>query len=231
MARNGRRADLEPSSFSRRPASGSFVGRPWKTDHISAGRHVAPTITTRYENVSLPCCVRGAYAGVDMFTDSAPQRVASKATSSRKPRIRRRTLTRLDLRTSLAKRIAELKALFTASLAAGGETTLSPLRLLKVEQAAHALAVAELARGRYMRDGDGDLAELLTAERRADAAVKRLGLPYESPRPAPSSASAAPAHDLSQLSNSQLDRLYALLAEASPRAPSEACQANEASER
>jgi hypothetical protein len=128
----------------------------------------------------------GDELGTRLFTDIAPQRADG---ARRYPR--RRGLTRLDRRTALAKRIAELRALFTAELAAGGETTLSPMRQLKVEQAAHALAVAELARGRYMRDGDGDLTELLTAERRADAAIRKLALPYTVPARAPSSAPAA----------------------------------------
>ena len=39
-----------------------------------------------------------------------------------------------------------------------------------------------------MRDGEGDLDELVRAERRADAAVKRLGLPPERSRPQAASA-------------------------------------------
>ena len=61
---------------------------------------------------------------------------------------------------------------------------MSPVRALKVEQAAQAVAVAELCRGKFMRDGAGDLDELVRAERRADAAVNCLGLPPEGSRPA-----------------------------------------------
>ncbi len=71
----------------------------------------------------------------------------------------------------------------------GAGVELSPMRKLKIEQASAAMAVAELARGRYMRGGDGDLDELVRAERRADSLLNRLGLPPErSPRPQATSA-------------------------------------------
>jgi len=92
---------------------------------------------------------------VETFTGTAPHGASSNADATPK-RIRRRTLTRVDKRTSVARRITELRALFTAALAGAG-LELSPLRQLKIEQAAQAMAVAELARGKYMRDGAGDL--------------------------------------------------------------------------
>jgi hypothetical protein len=55
------------------------------------------------------------------------------------------------------------------------------MRRLKIDQAANAIAVAELARSRYLQNGPGDLSDLVSAERRADAAIKRLGLPPEGP--------------------------------------------------
>jgi hypothetical protein len=136
----------------------------------------------------------------------------------RKRSRRRLALRPIDRRTQAGRRIGELRQVFTAALVDAG-VELTPMRRLKVEQASAALATAELARARYMRDGETGgkvLDELLRAERRADAAVKRLGLPYERPVPAPpASAAATPARpDLTQLSNSQLERLYALLAEA-----------------
>jgi hypothetical protein len=93
-------------------------------------------------------------------------------------------LTSLDKRTLLWKRIVELRGVFTTALAGAG-AELSPTCKLNIEQAAEAVAVAELARGRYMRNGAGDLDELVRVERRADALVKRLSLPAERPKPSP----------------------------------------------
>jgi hypothetical protein len=90
-------------------------------------------------------------------------------------------LTTIDKRGVLWKRISELRQVFADALTGAGE--LSPLRKLKVETAAQAVATAELARGRFMRDGHGDLADLVAAERRADAAVRAIGLPKERPKP------------------------------------------------
>ena len=101
----------------------------------------------------------------------------------------------MDKRTFTWRRIVELQQLFTSALT-GASVELSPLRKLKVEQAAHAVAVAELARGEFMRDGAGDLDELIRAERRADTLVKWSG------------------PDLSGLSDDELDRLKVLLREA-----------------
>ncbi len=106
-----------------------------------------------------------------------PKRAISGVANAPK-RSRARTLTTIDKRTLLWKRLVELRRLFSAALTQAG-IELSPVRALKVEQAAQAVAVAELCRGKFMRDGAGDLDELVRAERRADAAVKRLGLPPE----------------------------------------------------
>jgi hypothetical protein len=87
----------------------------------------------------------------------------------RRKRDRRRTLTRIDQRSRLGKRIRELTILFAGAL--GGE--LSPFRKLKIEQAAQLSAIAELARGDHMRGKPtGDIVRL---ERAAAAAVRSLG--------------------------------------------------------
>jgi hypothetical protein len=113
---------------------------------------------------------------------------ALRSTSEREaPRKRRgmpkRALTFVDRRTRVAKRIVELRRLFTDALTSAG-LELSPMRMARLETASQAIALAELARGRFLRGETSDLSAVVSAERRADMAVKRLGL-YETPRPAP----------------------------------------------
>jgi len=112
-----------------------------------------------------------------MVADIAPEHVRSTAAEPSKRRVRLRTLTRVDKRTALGRRISELREMFVTTLTSAGIDADLPMRKLRIEQAAQATALAELVRGRYMREGTGDLDELVRAERRADAAVKRLGLP------------------------------------------------------
>jgi hypothetical protein len=89
-------------------------------------------------------------------------------------RVRRRTLTKVDRRGRLGRRIAELAAIYTAAL---GADELSPMRRLRVAEAAELKAVAELARGDYMRgDARGSLDDIVRLERRAEQAVKALGI-------------------------------------------------------
>jgi hypothetical protein len=128
---------------------------------------------------------------------------------------RAKGLTHVDKRTVTWKRICELQALFTGELVRGG-VELTDMRRYLVQAAAEAVALAEHGRGKFLREGGGDLSDVVSAERRADAAVRRLGLPVEGV-PADQrqqSGQAAPAPDLSQQSGDQLDRLYVLLAEA-----------------
>jgi hypothetical protein len=111
---------------------------------------------------------------------TAPQGAASSAVVAPKPRrSRKRTLTTVDRRTRVWKRIAELTALFTAAL--GVEAT--PLRRMKIEQAAQLTALAEIARGRFMRNGDGTLDDIVRLERKADGAVRALGVVESKPKP------------------------------------------------
>ena len=69
--------------------------------------------------------------------------------------------------------------MFTA--AAGGELT--PMRRLLIDKAAQLTAIAEKARGDFMRDGVGTLDDLVRAERKADQAIRALGTLEEKPRP------------------------------------------------
>jgi len=72
------------------------------------------------------------------------------------------------------ERRSTVRGVFIAALTADGHE-LSPVRRLGIERAAQATALAEMARSRYMRDGDGDLDDLIRAERRADTLIKWLG--------------------------------------------------------
>jgi hypothetical protein len=100
---------------------------------------------------------------------------AQQRGASAPKRDRRLTLTRIDRRGRLGKRIAELTAMFAAAV--GGEVT--PMRKLKVEKASHLTAIAELARCAFMRDGKGTLDDIVRLERKADQAVRLLGITDE----------------------------------------------------
>ena len=82
-------------------------------------------------------------------------------------------LTRVDRRTTLGKRIAELTAIYTAAL---GSDALSPMKRLKVDEAAQLKALAERARGSYLRHGEGSLDDIVRIERKASAAERALGI-------------------------------------------------------
>ncbi len=94
-------------------------------------------------------------------------------------RCRKRTLTKINSRTILGKRIAELTALFADAVKAD---EISPLLRLKIDEAAQLKALAELARGDYMRDRRGTLDDIVRLERKADLAVKALGIVEGKPR-------------------------------------------------
>jgi hypothetical protein len=111
-------------------------------------------------------------------TDRAPISAPQSANVAPK-RDRRLTLTKIDRRGRLGKRVAELVALFSAAV--GGEQT--PMRKLKVEKAAQLTAIAELARGAYMRDAQGTLDDIVRLERKADQAVRTIGISEAKPRP------------------------------------------------
>jgi hypothetical protein len=94
-------------------------------------------------------------------------------------RDRRLTLTKIDRRGRLGKRVAELTAMFAAAV--GGEQT--AMRKLKVEKAAQLTALSELARGDFMRDGKGTLDDIVRLERKADQAFRSLGLTEAKSKP------------------------------------------------
>jgi hypothetical protein len=110
--------------------------------------------------------------------DVSPSQVRQTVAVAPK-RDRRLTLTKIDRRGRLGKRVAELTAMFAAAV--GGEQT--PMRKLKVEKLT---ALAELARGDFMCDGKGTLDDIVRLERKADQATRALGIverPPETPKP------------------------------------------------
>ena len=108
-------------------------------------------------------------------TDTSP---AQRRVIGSPKRVRRFTLTMVDKRGRLGKRIAELGEVFSAAVS--GEQT--PMRKLKVEKAAQLTAIAELARGAYMRDAQGTLDDIVRLERKADQAVRALGIREAKPK-------------------------------------------------
>jgi hypothetical protein len=96
-------------------------------------------------------------------------------------RSRAQALTRVDRRLPLGRRIEALKAIYFEAL--GGAEGLSPMRRLKVDEAAQLKALAERSRGDFMRDGVGQLSDIVAAERRADMAVRAIGPPKERLKP------------------------------------------------
>jgi hypothetical protein len=114
-----------------------------------------------------------------LLATAAP--LASRQADGNAPkRDRRLTLTKIDKRGRFGRRVAELTALFAASIS--GET--SPMMRLKIEKAAQLTAIAELARGDFMRDGKGTLDDIVRLERKADQAVRALRLVDGPPKPA-----------------------------------------------
>jgi hypothetical protein len=86
------------------------------------------------------------FLSVEAVAYVTPQRAPSNVGGSPK-RSRARPLTLLDRRSVAARRIAELKQLFTTALADAGVNVGTPTRRVQIEQAASAMAVAESARG------------------------------------------------------------------------------------
>ena len=76
--------------------------------------------------------------------DTAPER----ADTSPSKRCRVRSPTRLDGRTVIFRRVAELRGLFTNALKDAGVELLKPMRRMKVDEAAQLKALAEKARPR-----------------------------------------------------------------------------------
>ncbi len=130
----------------------------------------------------------------ELAEDAALKRASPSVAGAQPPRkrkrkqIRKREVMTIDRRSVLGKRVTELEAVFTAALTDAG-AELTTLRKLSVEQAARAVAVSERLRAQWLHTGVGDPANLIATERRADALIRRLGLPVEQPKPAASATS------------------------------------------
>jgi hypothetical protein len=120
-----------------------------------------------------------ASPAIESFAGSAPLDGRSVAVEKRS---RRKTLTRVDMRSPLGMRIKELRTLFESVFPAG---ELSPIRRERIGEAAQLKALAETERGAWMRgEARCNLDELIRAERRAASAVKALGMVDAKPKPA-----------------------------------------------
>jgi len=110
-------------------------------------------------------------------TNHAPVESTFVASGNAKPRRSRAVvLTHVDRRLPLGKRIKALTKLYVAAL--GGEDALSPIKRLKVDEAAQLKAMAEKSRGDWMRDGEASptLEDIVRLERKASAAERDLGI-------------------------------------------------------
>jgi hypothetical protein len=114
--------------------------------------------------------------------EMSPASASSDASDAPKPRRSRvKSLTRVDRRSSLGKRIAELQVIYTE--ACGGAGSFSAVKRLRVADAAQLRALAEQTRGAYLRDGVGNLDDIIRIERKASHAERALGI-VEKPRSA-----------------------------------------------
>jgi hypothetical protein len=96
-------------------------------------------------------------------------------------RSRRKDLTTVDKRSRVYRRIRELETLFLSTFEIAG-VALTPMRRMRIAEAAQLKALAEKARGDTLRGGAGSLDDVVRIERRADAAVRAIGLPSDAPR-------------------------------------------------
>jgi hypothetical protein len=85
----------------------------------------------------------------DRLTADTAQLPARSAADGPVKLSRRRTLTKVDRRSRLGRRISELTAMFSGAVV--GEVT--PLRKMKIDKAAKLTAAAEQARGAFLRNG------------------------------------------------------------------------------
>jgi hypothetical protein len=101
-----------------------------------------------------------------------PADVAQKAAPNAQKVSRRKTLTQVDKRGRMGKRIGELIRMFNDDSSGSP----SPLRQLKIQAAAESLAIAEMARGALIRGESGNLSEVTAAENRAASACRAIGI-------------------------------------------------------
>jgi len=92
----------------------------------------------------------------------------------------------VDKRKRLGRRVEELRSIYLAAL--GGPALISPMKATKVDAAAQLVAIAEAARGAFLNDCQGSLDDIVRIERKADAAVRSLGIVDAKPAPGPTLA-------------------------------------------
>jgi hypothetical protein len=111
--------------------------------------------------------------------DAAPiVRPCAAPAKPKRIRDRRRLLTKVDGRSAVGLRVAELKRLFATSM---GDRPMTAALKMKVEMAAQLSAFAEQARGRWLRGESSDRIDAIcTAERIAERSVKALRLADDS---------------------------------------------------
>jgi len=118
-----------------------------------------------------------------MAADVSPPQAKQNAIGAPK-RDRRLSLTKIDRRGRLGRRVAELTGIFMRVEKAAGEVT--PLKLECIREAAQLKALAEAERGSWMRgESKCSLDELIRLERFAAAAVEELGLQKAGSAPLP----------------------------------------------
>ena len=121
------------------------------------------------------------------FEAARPSPAAPKTNQSgagdtpKQRRSRRKDLTVTDKRGRVYRRIRELEVLFLQTFEGAG-VPLTPMRRMRIAEAAQLKALAEKARGDTLRGGAGSLDDVVRIERRADAAVRAIGLPSDTPR-------------------------------------------------
>jgi hypothetical protein len=106
---------------------------------------------------------------------------AGDTPKQRPKRDRRKGLTVTDRRGRVHRRIRELEMLFLSTFEIAG-VALTPMRRMRIAEAAQLKALAEKARGDTLRGGGVPLDDVIRVERRADAAVRAIGLPDDAPR-------------------------------------------------
>lgn len=116
---------------------------------------------------------------MDTAIDTPTSRPASMTDAPRPRRSRAKRLTAVNRGSRLGKRIAELTALFTAAFRAD---ELTAIKCEKIADAAQLKAMAEKARGEWMRAGAHSLDDIVRLERKASAAERALGIVERAPR-------------------------------------------------
>ena len=104
--------------------------------------------------------------------------ISTRSTADAPAKAARSKLVRIDGRTRMSRRIEELKTIYIAAVSeAHGARALSPMTMIKIEDAATTRAIAEMARQRFITaDGTMSADDLVRIENRAARAERALRL-------------------------------------------------------